>query len=304
MDDDYISDIYLRLPIQALNLREKISSDGAEWEKLVHLLGGNQFNQHPKVKENSWLQLFLPGANVPQSNGHLPLASINDRDQYGFWMAVAHLCGRQDVINTLMKYGTNMNPSSYNHEPLYTAGIYGGTALHHGCFCGDSKYIEAILNAGADPTVQNQFGRTCIETAARYGHEEAWKVAVARHEETQKNKTRQERRQRRRRQRFPALTGGELEALFDVFNVGNDGYSNSEQAVETNSAAHARHQANNDSADHSGGCNRTGISGCLDLKRGASLMSNHILVALCVMSAVLLLNVVVKEGEVIFLKLF
>ncbi len=325
-----ISERYPRLPIHALNLRRRTSSDGVELDKLAYLLGGNDFNQYPKVKENSWLQLFLPRTHVPQSSGHLPSASINDRGPYGFWLAVAEFCGRQDVIEILMKHSTSMNESPNNHEPLqfaarqkYTpfeqepprtdadvklSGIYGGTALHHGCLVGNSKFIEALLNAGADPTVRNQFGRTCIETAARFGNEEIWKAAVARHVESQKTKKRQERDRRQRRQRIPFLAGGELEALFDVSSTDIDEQMNADKLKREDAYAGGEDKVNNDKVDKLSAhqseprmtpCGQNTADSVLFGPRTRSgAISFNLLLALCVMSTafLLFLRIIAKEG--------
>jgi ankyrin repeat protein len=57
------------------------------------------------------------------------------------------------------------------HDPNYQ-GPFGNTLLHSAVVSGDIDEVRRLLSAGADPTIANRDGKTPLDAASLFGHQE------------------------------------------------------------------------------------------------------------------------------------
>lgn len=95
--------------------------------------------------------------NIPNLNG---LTALDH---------ACHACnlrGDIDIIETLLAYGANIN-----HQDAS-----GFTVLHRAVMFGNKILVNIFLEHGADPLIKTNYGKTCIEMAAYYGHQDMLKM--------------------------------------------------------------------------------------------------------------------------------
>ncbi|MCY4051342.1 MAG: ankyrin repeat domain-containing protein [Gammaproteobacteria bacterium] len=123
-------------------------------------------------------------------------AKVNATGSNG-WNAlmVASAKGFSDTVKRLLDYGADINAADvYLWTPLHRAAYenrlsavevlldhedievdfqddHGATPLHHAAVMGHQKVVEKLLEAGADPLLQDSYGRIASDYARGGGHE-------------------------------------------------------------------------------------------------------------------------------------
>ncbi|KAI9768464.1 MAG: hypothetical protein M1840_004873 [Geoglossum simile] len=80
---------------------------------------------------------------------------------------------RLDIINLLLDMGSDVNHIMYrNHLPsyLYHRAFGLGTALHEAADIGAYDVVQALLEKGADPLIEDSTGKLALRRAEYYGH--------------------------------------------------------------------------------------------------------------------------------------
>jgi len=62
-------------------------------------------------------------------------------------------------------------------------GPFGNTLLHSAVVSGDTREVQRLLAAGADPRIANRDGQTPLRVAAIFGHDQIYGMLAARGED-------------------------------------------------------------------------------------------------------------------------
>jgi ankyrin repeat protein len=54
----------------------------------------------------------------------------------------------------------------------------GNTALIWASWCGHTKYVQLLINSGADLNTQNKYGNTALMVASQRGHTECVQLLI------------------------------------------------------------------------------------------------------------------------------
>lgn len=107
-------------------------------------------------------------------------ADVNALDAYSrtpLHEAVSSLVGPKEKI--LKNYGVAMLLLKYGANPNIRDDYYSWTPLHYAARYGAVDIVKELLEHGADPTIRDNKGRTPLDIAKEFGHDEVVQILAS-----------------------------------------------------------------------------------------------------------------------------